>query len=60
MRLLATGGTIGTRGSERIAAEEIVRLAPGVTRFARPEAEQFSNVPSTALTLDQSMQLSGR
>jgi L-asparaginase len=60
VRLLATGGTIGTRSGTRLTAEEILQLVPGLSRYAQPEAEQFANVASTAMTLDQWIQLSRR
>jgi len=62
VRLVATGGTISARGGggSRLSAEEILQLAPGVGRYAQAEAEQFANVASTALTLDQWIRLAGR
>src|ERR1044072_4219841 len=59
-KFLATGGTIATRGGTRMTAEEVLQLVPGLQRYARPEPEQFANVASTALTLDQWVQLSKR
>ena len=43
-----------------MTAEEVLQLVPGLQRYARPEPEQFANVASTALTLDQWVQLSKR
>src|SRR6266550_3713731 len=43
-----------------MTAEEILQLVPGLQRYARPEPEQFANVASTALTLDQWVQLAKR
>src|SRR4051812_17965535 len=60
IKFLATGGTIATRGGSRLTAEEVLRLVPGLQRYARPEPEQFANVASTALTLEQWLQLSRR
>jgi len=60
VKFLATGGTIATRGGTRMTAEEVLQLVPGLQRYARPEPEQFANVASTALTLDQWVQLSKR
>ena len=60
VRFLATGGTIATRGNVRLSAAEILELAPGLSRYARPEPEQFSNIASTAMTLEQWLQLSAR
>lgn len=60
IRFIATGGTIATRGSARMSAEEVLQLAPGLQRYARPEPEQFANIASTAMTLDQWVQLARR
>src|SRR5436189_3416690 len=60
VRFIATGGTIATRGGARLTAEEMLQLVPGLSRYARPEPEQFANVASTALTLDQWIQLARR
>src|SRR4051812_22944971 len=60
IKFLATGGTIATRGATRMTADEVLQLVPGLQRYARPEPEQFANVASTALTLDQWVQLAKR
>jgi L-asparaginase len=60
VKFLATGGTIATRGGTRLTAEEVLQLVPGLSRYARPEPEQFANVASTALTLDQWVGLAKR
>jgi L-asparaginase len=60
VKFLATGGTIATRGGTRLTAEEVLQLVPGLGRYARPEPEQFANVASTALTLDQWLGLAKR
>jgi L-asparaginase len=60
VKFLATGGTIATRGGTRMTAEEVLRLVPGLNRYARPEPEQFANVASTALTLGQWIGLARR
>src|SRR3954463_4974444 len=60
VKFLATGGTIATRGGTRMTAQEVPQLVPGLQRYARPEPEQFANVASTALTLDQWVQLAKR
>lgn len=60
IRFIATGGTIATRGGTRLSAEEVLQLVPGLGRYARPEPEQFANVASTAMTLDQWVQLAKR
>jgi L-asparaginase len=60
VRLVATGGTISNRTGGRLTADELIDLAPDVRRYARPEAEQFSNTASSDLTLGQWLALSRR
>jgi L-asparaginase len=60
IKFLATGGTIATRGGTRLSAEEVLQMVPGLGRYARPDPEQFTNVASTAMTLDQWVQLANR
>jgi L-asparaginase len=60
IRFIATGGTIASRGNSRMTADEVLELVPGLQRYARPEPEQFANIASTALTLDQWVQLARR
>jgi L-asparaginase len=60
VRLVATGGTISNRTGERLTAEELVKSMPGVERYARPEFEQFSNVASSQLSIDQFVALAKR
>jgi L-asparaginase len=61
VRLIATGGTIATRpGGIRLSAEELVHSVPDLRRHVRPEWEQFSNVASTAMALDQWVRLARR
>jgi L-asparaginase len=60
VRLVATGGTISNRAGGRLTAEELVQSMPGLDRHARPEFEQFANVASSALTLDQWVSLARR
>src|SRR3954471_48050 len=60
VKFLATGGTIATPGGTRMTAEEVLHLVPGLQRYARPDPEQFANVASTAMTLDQWVQLAKR
>lgn len=61
VRLIATGGTIATRsGGSRLTAQELVESVPGLQRYVRAEWEQFSNVPSTALAVEQWLQLARR
>jgi L-asparaginase len=60
VRLVATGGTISNRDGGRLTAAELVTLMPGVARYTRPEYEQFTNLASSQLTLDQWIALSKR
>jgi L-asparaginase len=60
VRLVATGGTISNREGRRLSADELVGLVPDVRRYARPEAEQFSNTSSSELTLTQWLALARR
>ena len=60
VRLIATGGTISNRTGGRLTAEELVASMPGLETYTRPEFEQFSNVASSELTLDQWLQLARR
>ena len=60
IKFLATGGTVATRGGTRLSAEEVLQMIPGLGRYARPDPEQFANVASTAMTLDQWVQLANR
>jgi L-asparaginase len=60
VRLLATGGTISNRTGGRLTAEELVNLIPDLPRYATPEYEQFTNLASSQLTLEQWLNLAKR
>ncbi len=60
VRVIATGGTISNRSGGRLTHEELLDSIPNLDRYARVEGEQFSNVPSDSLTLDQWLQLARR
>jgi L-asparaginase len=60
VHLLATGGTISNRTGGRLTAEDLVKSLPDVDRYARVSHEQFANVASSQLTLDQWLRLSSR
>lgn len=60
VRLVATGGTISNARGGRLTAEELVELIPDLTRYVTPEFEQFANVASSSITLEQWLQLSRR
>jgi L-asparaginase len=60
VRLVATGGTISNRTGGRLTAADLVNAMPGVEQYATPEYEQFANVASSQLTLDQWLGLAKR
>jgi L-asparaginase len=60
VRLLATGGTISNRSGGRLTAEELAQSIPNLERYVRADAEQFSNVSSSELTLKQWIHLARR
>ncbi len=60
VHLVATGGTIANRDGGRLTAEDLVKSIPGVEKVAELAYEQFSNVASSQLTLDQWLNLSRR
>ncbi|MGV3519306.1 asparaginase [Luteitalea sp.] len=60
VRLVATGGTISNRRGGRLTADEIVASVPGLAEVASVEAEQFANVASSQLTLEQWLDIARR
>jgi L-asparaginase len=60
VHLIATGGTISNRQGGRLTAEELAKSMPGLDRYATLTNEQFANVASSQLTLDQWLRLSRR
>jgi L-asparaginase len=60
VRLLATGGTISNRAGGRLTADELVKSIPNLSRYATPEFEQFANTSSSAMTLEQWLNLARR
>jgi L-asparaginase len=60
VHLIATGGTISNRQGGRLTAEDLAKSMPGVDRYANLTYEQFANVASSQLTLDQWLRLSRR
>jgi len=60
VRLMATGGTISNASGGRLTADELIDLIPDLTRYVTPEYEQFANVASSSITLQQWLQLSRR
>jgi L-asparaginase len=57
---VATGGTISNKEGGRLTAEELAKSMPGVDRYAKLTFEQFANVASSELTLQQWIELSKR
>ena len=51
---------ISNRAGGRLTGEDLVSLVPQLERYARVESEQFSNLASGQLTLDQWLALSKR
>ncbi len=60
VRLIATGGTIANRAGARLTAAELSASVPALDGHVVVETEQFSNVPSGALTLDDWLRLARR
>jgi L-asparaginase len=60
VRLVATGGTISNAAGGRLTAAELIDLIPDLTRYATPEFEQFANVASSSITLQQWLELARR
>ena len=60
VRLIATGGTISNRPGGRLTASQLVDAIPALDQHVVAEVEQFDNVSSSMLTLDQWLGLSGR
>ena len=60
VRLIATGGTISNRPGGRLTADQLIESIPALDQYAVAEAEQFDNISSSMLTLDQWLELSRR
>jgi L-asparaginase len=60
VHMLATGGTISNRDGGRLTAAELAKSMPGLETHARLTYEQFANVASSQLTLEQWLALSRR
>ena len=60
VHFVATGGTISNRDGGRLTAEELAKSMPGVDRYARLTFEQFANVASSELSLQQWLGLAKR
>jgi L-asparaginase len=57
VRLIATGGTISNKQGGRLTHEDLVKSVPNLDRYVRAESEQFANVASSQLTVEQWLQL---
>ncbi len=60
VHFVATGGTISNRDGGRLSAEDLAKSMPGVERYARLTFEQFANVASSELSLQQWLGLAKR
>ena len=60
VHLVATGGTISNRDGGRLTAEELAKSMPGLERAATLTYEQFANVASSQISLEQWLQLARR
>src|SRR5262245_21737442 len=60
VHLVATGGTISNRDGGRLTAEELAKSMPGLDKVATLTYEQFANVASSQLTIQQWLNLSKR
>ena len=58
--LFATGGTISNKVGGRLTVQELIASIPGLDRRVRAEGEQFANTSSSALTLEQWVDLAKR
>ena len=58
--LFATGGTISNKVGGRLTVEELIASIPGLDRRVSTAGEQFANTSSSALTLDQWLDLARR
>ena len=60
VRLITTGGTISNRPGDRLSPAELIASVPDLDEFVEGELEEFANVSSSALTLEQWLHLSRR
>ena len=60
VHLVATGGTISNRDGGRLTAEELAKSMPGLERAATLTYEQFANVASSQISIEQWLQLARR
>ena len=60
VRLITTGGTISNRPGDRLSPAELVASVPDLDEFVESETEEFTNVSSSSLTLEQWVHLARR
>ena len=60
VRLITTGGTISNRPGGRLSPAELAASVPDLDELVNAETEEFANISSSSLTLDQWLQLSRR
>src|SRR5688572_10043608 len=58
--LFATGGTISAKMGGRLTVDELIASIPGLDRRVTAQGEQFANTASSALTLEQYVDLAKR
>lgn len=58
--LFATGGTISNKVGGRLTVDELIASIPGLSSRVRGEGEQFANTSSSALSLEQWLDLAKR
>lgn len=60
VRLITTGGTISNRPGGRLSPAQLIASVPDLHSLVEAETEEFANIPSSALTLDQWLRLARR
>jgi L-asparaginase len=58
--LFATGGTISNRSGGRLTVDELIKSIPDLDKRVRGDGEQFANVSSGQITMDQWLDLARR
>jgi L-asparaginase len=58
--LFATGGTISNKVGGRLTVDELIASIPGLDKRVSAQGEQFANTSSSALTLEQWVDLAKR
>src|SRR6187399_1288972 len=58
--LFATGGTISNRNGGRLTVDELIKSIPDLDKRVRGDGEQFANVSSGQITMDQWLDLARR